>query len=243
MNMGSRFQPMNLGIIDTLKKEFKFSIFSDLIAILSLSDQKRLELEQKARMVVPKGAAGIQYGRSPHIFDAMVTIKAAWESLSRETIQNSWALSTLIPGLDRISEHKECHIVHDMCAMLSCISLNSTYGEISTEIVEWMAIDDNESHILREEIQRDIDELLHAPSLRLDSPTAAIIDPPTPTPWIGDEPFVQMVMSVEDQLGHPRMQTILGDQQVQSTVQALRAVVRQLRRDTLLRKAGRTVEL
>ncbi|KAH9125048.1 hypothetical protein LEN26_001179 [Aphanomyces euteiches] len=242
MNMGSRFQPLNMGIIDALKKEFKNSVFSDLIAVLSLPDAKRLELEQRARSM-PKGTAGLQFGRSPHVYDAMLAIKAAWDSIPREIIQNTWAASTWVPGLDRLGEHKECHIVHDMCAMLSCISLSSTYGEISTEIVEWMAIDDNDSRVLREELQREIDDLLHGPPTSLLNDIPMPLEPALATPWIGDEAFVALVMSVEDHITHPRIQTLMGDAYVQSTVQSLHGMIRQMRRDALLQKSNRTVEL
>ncbi|RHZ41447.1 hypothetical protein DYB31_008053, partial [Aphanomyces astaci] len=182
MNMGSRYQPLNMGIVDALKKEFKNAVFSDLIAVLSLPDSKRLELEQRARSM-PKGSAGLQFGRSPHVYDAMLAIKAAWDAVPRTVIQNTWAASTWVPSLDRLGDHKECHIVHDMCAMLSCISVSSTYGEISTEIVEWMAIDDNDSRVLRDEIQREIDDLLHGPPTSLLNDIPMPVEPTLATPW------------------------------------------------------------
>ncbi|KAF0687390.1 Aste57867_20859 [Aphanomyces stellatus] len=250
MNLGSRFQPLNMGVVDALKKEFKNAVFLDLIAVLSLPDTKRLELEQRARSL-PKGAAGLAFGRSPHVYDAMLAVKAAWDGIPRPVIQNSWAASTWVPGLEVLGEHKECHIVHDMCAMLSCISLSSTYGEISTEIVEWMAIDDNDSRVLSDEIKREVDELLHGPSTRSSPSSSASssllhdmsmpLDPATP--WIGDEAFVAMVMAVEDHITHPRIQTLVGDSYVQSAVQSLHGIIRQMRRDALLQKSNRTVEL
>ncbi|RHY23969.1 hypothetical protein DYB32_009015 [Aphanomyces invadans] len=242
MNMGSRYQPLNMGIVDALKKEFKNSVFSDLIAVLSLPDSKRLELEQRARSM-PKGTAGLQYGRSPHVYDAMLAIKAAWDAVPRTIIQNTWAASTWVPSLDRLGDHKECHIVHDMCAMLSCISLSSTYGEISTEIVEWMAIDDNDSRVLRDEIQREIDDLLHGPPTSLLNDIPMPVEPTLATPWVGDESFVSMVMAVEDHITHPRIQSLMGDTYVQNTVQTLNGIIRQLRRDALLQKSNNTVEL
>ncbi|RHY02159.1 hypothetical protein DYB36_005284 [Aphanomyces astaci] len=242
MNMGSRYQPLNMGIVDALKKEFKNAVFSDLIAVLSLPDSKRLELEQRARSM-PKGSAGLQFGRSPHVYDAMLAIKAAWDAVPRTVIQNTWAASTWVPSLDRLGDHKECHIVHDMCAMLSCISVSSTYGEISTEIVEWMAIDDNDSRVLRDEIQREIDDLLHGPPTSLLNDIPMPVEPTLATPWVGDEAFVAMVMAVEDHLTHPRVQTLMGDASVQSSVQSLHGIIRQMRRDALLQKSNNTVEL
>ena len=78
-----------------LKAEYKNKL-------LSKDDRKRLRittlnLQVMARQL-PPGCAGLDYGSPPHVRDAIVILKEAWDKISSSVISACWVHSALSPG-------------------------------------------------------------------------------------------------------------------------------------------------
>src|SRR5262245_47377163 len=86
-NVTSWKQPMDMGIIHALKKRYKYLYLQDVLNNASLppSDMKTLH---DAGLKPRRGAAGVKYGNPAHLLDAAEYIKAAWTSITEETIKN-----------------------------------------------------------------------------------------------------------------------------------------------------------
>lgn len=82
---------------------------------------------------LPAGCAGLRYGCPPHVGDACLLLKDAWDNLSPSAIVGCWGHSRCLGvaeaaemvsiGRDYQKEvQSEC--IHGMCKVLSCLSLS-----------------------------------------------------------------------------------------------------------------------
>ncbi|KAL5516971.1 hypothetical protein EMCRGX_G002430 [Ephydatia muelleri] len=78
------------GIIAALKVWYK----SSLLARLVETDEDISRLQSLAQQL-PAGSAGLKYGAPPHVRDALVLLKDAWDNISSSTIAACWSLSQL----------------------------------------------------------------------------------------------------------------------------------------------------
>lgn len=85
-------QPLDQGIIRTLKAYYKSGIARSYLHTLENRDVRRAK-GQKMR----RGTAGIEEGFPPTIADAMDQIEASWKKVSATVIQKCWKVADCLP--------------------------------------------------------------------------------------------------------------------------------------------------
>ena len=85
LNVTSIYQPLDQVIIVALKVRHR----SSLLARLVETDEDISRLQSVAQQL-PAGSAGLKYGAPPHVEDALVLLKDAWDNISSSTIAACW---------------------------------------------------------------------------------------------------------------------------------------------------------
>ena len=98
-NLTSKYQPMDQGVIATLKIGYKMLMLKFLLVICDDVDC----FEQFQNTVVPKGCRGLEHGSAPHILDALKLLKMLWEGEFQgrysdpDAIARCWRKSNCLP--------------------------------------------------------------------------------------------------------------------------------------------------
>ena len=88
---------------------------------------------QSLAQQLPAGSAGLKYGAPPHVRDALVLLKDAWDNISSSTIAACWRHSQCLSLLQLndaasssdYNERIETDAVNDMCQQLCSLKLSS----------------------------------------------------------------------------------------------------------------------
>jgi hypothetical protein len=88
-NLTSKYQPMDQGVIATVKLGYKMLMLKFL---LTICDNVAL-YEEYQNMEVPKGCRGLEHGSAPHILDALKLLKILWEGDLQGRYSNSEAIA------------------------------------------------------------------------------------------------------------------------------------------------------
>ncbi|EFX68993.1 hypothetical protein DAPPUDRAFT_114086 [Daphnia pulex] len=126
-NCTSVFQPLDQGIITTLKTLYKREMLSSFVA----SYEKFEELQELAKKA-KQGRKGLQFGHSVHVLDAGRIIKKCWDSLDEKTISACFIHARCLPHLPteisvdgrEYRTQAERRVVRDICTMFSEFSLD-----------------------------------------------------------------------------------------------------------------------
>ena len=87
-NVTSVYQPLDQGVIAVLKAHYKTKLLSRLVETVESYPQLQAMAKQ-----LPAGCAGLDYGSPPHIGDAIVLLKEAWDEISPSIISGCWVHS------------------------------------------------------------------------------------------------------------------------------------------------------
>ncbi|KAF1315100.1 Camp-specific 3', partial [Globisporangium splendens] len=161
-----RFQPMQHGVIRELKRRYKIAVFQEMLSFHEKSDEERYRLLQRA-LKRPQGAAGIAFGRLPHVLDAMRLLSDVWRAIPIELLRNGWVCSSLyaegFPDVKSDSHRPDISddtIVLELRAMLrNARAVDELHG-LSKEIRLWMYADDDSSERMQQELLHDVQRLL-----------------------------------------------------------------------------------
>jgi hypothetical protein len=74
-NLTSKYQPMDQGVIATVKLGYKMLMLKFLLLICDDVET----FEEYQNLEVPKGCRGLEHGSAPHILDALKLIQMLWE--------------------------------------------------------------------------------------------------------------------------------------------------------------------
>lgn len=99
-NLTSKHQPLDQGIIQSVKSKYKSQLLQELDSALDQWD----ELRAKGKAMVA-GAAGIRYGFRPHLEDVCRLLNDAWTALTADTIINCCIKAECLPT----DLHQELH--------------------------------------------------------------------------------------------------------------------------------------
>ena len=127
-NVTALYQPLDQGIIAALKTGYKSRLLEKLVEVVGNFEQLQVLASQ-----LPAGCAGLRYECPPHVGDACLLLKDAWDNLSPSAIVGCWGHSRCLGvaeaaemvsiGRDYQKEvQSEC--IHGMCKVLSCLSLS-----------------------------------------------------------------------------------------------------------------------
>lgn len=162
----AQFQPMQHGVIRELKRRYKISVFQETLNFLEKGDEERYRLLQRA-LKRPQGAAGIAFGRLPHVLDAMGLLGEVWDRIPAALLRDGWVRSCLyaegFPEVKSESHRPEISddtVVLELCAMLRNVkSVDELHG-LPKEIRLWMYADDDSSERMQQELLHDVQRLL-----------------------------------------------------------------------------------
>uniref|UniRef100_K3X045 HTH CENPB-type domain-containing protein n=1 Tax=Globisporangium ultimum (strain ATCC 200006 / CBS 805.95 / DAOM BR144) TaxID=431595 RepID=K3X045_GLOUD len=162
----AQFQPMQHGVIRELKRRYKIAVFQEMLSFYEKSDEERYRLLQRA-LKRPQGAAGIAFGRLPHVLDAMRLLSDVWRAIPIELLRSGWVRSSLyaegFPDVNLDSHHPDISddtIVHELCAMLRKVRAVDELHGLPKEIRLWMYADDDSSERMQQELLHDVQRLL-----------------------------------------------------------------------------------
>ena len=126
-NVTSIYQPLDQGIIATLKAGYKSRVLASLVGTIEGFDQLQVLADQ-----LPTGCAGLKYGRPPHIADAIYLLKEAWNDVSPTVIAACWKHSQCLSAIATSDTMRDGHdycktigqsAVSEMCKNLSSLCL------------------------------------------------------------------------------------------------------------------------
>ena len=63
-NVTSHYQPMDMGIIDALKKRYKYKVFKQMLYFMDLPEEEKARLDAEAARQ-RRGTVALEYGRYP----------------------------------------------------------------------------------------------------------------------------------------------------------------------------------
>lgn len=127
-NTTSVYQPMDAGIIATLKKKYRYRLLEKMFEVYD----DRISLREAAKVAkMQSGTMGLNEGYSPHIADAMDILYEVWKSISPEKVKNCWKKTTLIkfeshPNDDEVISETEAVSVTSLLSKFSELNLSTT---------------------------------------------------------------------------------------------------------------------
>ena len=97
------FQPMDMGVIDTLKAKYKSRLLKKI-----LHDIEERENLRSAAKGMKAGMKELYEGHDPHMLDVTELLKDAWDDVTVRTVARCWRKANILPrGLqaDLVNEH------------------------------------------------------------------------------------------------------------------------------------------
>ncbi|KAI6648197.1 hypothetical protein LOD99_12006 [Oopsacas minuta] len=191
-NCTSWKQPCDMGIIAALKKSPK----------------------RRASERLPKGAAGVVYGKPAHLLDAAFYVKRAWNLISDTSISNSFIKAELGPLTLQGSVDEEVDAMSDVLQRFR--SLNFVIE--GDELNEFMHVDDENNEEYSQAMLDDVNEVLTTIHTENDdsdddsddqSNTSAPIE--NEVIFHGFEQLYRKILEIEDQLLCTDVQAQAGD--------------------------------
>ena len=125
-NVTALYQPLDQGIIAALKAGYKSRLLEKLVEAVGNFEQLQVFATH-----LPAGCPGLHYGCPPHVGDACLLVKNAWDNLSPSTIVGCWGHSRCLGVLEAAEMvcigrdyQKEVQgaCIDEMCKVLSCLT-------------------------------------------------------------------------------------------------------------------------
>ena len=232
-NCTSWKQPCDMGIIAALKKRYKYLYLKDVLDFCDLDESVRIHKTEQGKRL-PRGAAGVAYGKPAHLLDAAHYVKQAWEFISDTTIRNSFNKAQLLtPMAGGVDE--ELNFVPEL--LLSFRALDIAID--NDELDKFMHINDEKNEEYSEALLDDVNAALAAvqsgegadtddeagPSNACDGEivTNSVV-------FHGFDQLYSKVLEVEDQLLCPVLQEEAGDDydKIKTTFESFQQKLRQV---------------
>lgn len=90
-NNDSFRSPMSMGVVECLKREYRYNLLKDI-----LSSFQNRQKQRKESTKMSAGTAGLAEGREPHLLNAMEMLNEAWKGMKESVISVSWIKSGLV---------------------------------------------------------------------------------------------------------------------------------------------------
>lgn len=198
--VATQCQPMHHGVIRELKRKYKITLFQEMVNFLETTDDERYTLIQRA-MEKPLGAAGMSFGKPPHLLDAMVLLKEAWASITRRQLQLSWVKANLLPtefvrSPSRASQEiNDDVLLQELLCMVRNISVVDDPIRLTQELRQWLYADEDTSEKMQQELLHDVQRLLQeeqdddevSTTIRDSNASSAIASATAPAPLMSND--------------------------------------------------------
>ena len=213
-NCTSWKQPCDMGLIAALKKRYKYLYLKDVLDFCDLDESVWIHKTEQGKRL-PRGAAGVAYGKPAHSLDAAHYVKQAWEFISDTSIRNSFNKAQLLtPMAGGVDEEPD--FIPEL--LLSFRALDIAID--NDELDEFMHIDDEKNEEYSEALLEDINTALAAVQSGEDAdtddetgPSNACDGEPISNSVVfhGFDQLYNKVLEIEDQLLCPVLQEQAGD--------------------------------
>ena len=153
-NTTSRLQPLDQGIIYSLKREYRTSLLEHYVDAMT-GDILLLRAEGKKQV---SGKAGLKYGMEPHLLEVSDLLLSKWSGFKRETIINCFLKSGIFPPqhvetLSSLSSkdatHSSAHerdVIKELSQRMSEVNLSTS--NLGKEIDGWYEVDDDPQFLI-----------------------------------------------------------------------------------------------
>ncbi|PXF48393.1 Jerky protein-like [Gracilariopsis chorda] len=131
-NCTSLFQPMDMGVIATLKAKYKSKLLRKILS--TVEDNK--ELRQAAKNMRPS-MKGLDEGHDPHMLEVTELLRSAWESVSSRTVARCWTKADILPRC------MQAEILAAYPASDIATDLNGLETEDAEYVSKWVSIEDD----------------------------------------------------------------------------------------------------
>ncbi|CAI5722753.1 unnamed protein product [Peronospora destructor] len=165
-NSLAQVQALHGAVIHDLKRRYKIGLFQERLGFLETSDEEKRRLIQLAAKK-QLGSAGVAFGRTPHLLDAMSLLDDAWSAIPSSLIRSAWMKSSfggssLLSGSmpEAILEQSDNAIVMELCSMIRNMNLADDINEVAKDMRQWIYVDDDSSEQMQQELLYDIQQLL-----------------------------------------------------------------------------------
>ena len=231
-NCTSWKQPCDIGLIAALKKRYKYLYLKDVLDFCDLDESVRIHKTKQGRRL-PRGAAGVAYGKPAHLLDAAHYVKQAWEFISDTSIRNSLKKAQLLTPMVGVDE--EPNFIPEL--LLTSRALEIPID--SDELDEFLHIDDEKNEEYLEALLDDVNTALAAVQSGEDADTDDEAGPSiacdgelvtNSVVFHGFDQLYSKVLEVEDQLLCPVLQEQAWDDydKLKTTFESFQQKLRQV---------------
>ena len=188
-NTTSRLQPLDQGIIYSLKRDYRTRLLEHYVDAMT-GDFLALRAEGKKQI---PGKAGLKYGLEPHLLDVSDILLSEWSGFKAETIINCFRKSGILPSkhmetLSTLSSKDSTHscaherdVIKELSRRMAEINLSSS--SLHSEISYWYDMDDDPTSLLEYSASLPKPTVVTSttPATTTTDPIPAATSPTTPT--------------------------------------------------------------
>ena len=129
-NCTSVHQPMDQGIIATLKRKYKSKMLHAMVKNLEKYDELRAVGES-----ISAGVRGLNHAYPPNLLDAATIAHEVWESIDQTTLVNCWLKADILPvchveNFETYRRPLDLPAVEELSSLLQHVTINS---QLSTQ--------------------------------------------------------------------------------------------------------------
>ncbi|KAL2621899.1 hypothetical protein R1flu_002104 [Riccia fluitans] len=151
-----------MGIIAAVKKWYKYLLIKEIIYYHDAPEIVKEQLSAAASRM-KRGAAGVAFGKPPHLLDAANLINIAWNELSAQSLQNCFKKADIISSFCNIHEiNSDSNDLDELVDLLqNCSILNNTNDlDICKEVQKCLDDDNDQSNFCKSALIKEIEKAM-----------------------------------------------------------------------------------
>ncbi|KAL2632800.1 hypothetical protein R1flu_004279 [Riccia fluitans] len=153
---------MDMGIIAAIKKRYKYLLIKEIISYHDAPETIKEQLSTAA-VRMKCGAAGVAFGKPPHLLDVANLINIAWSEMSAQSLQNCFKKADIISSFYDIHEiNFDSNDLYELVDLLqNCSILNETNDlDIQEEVQKCLYDDNDQSNFCKSALIEEIEETM-----------------------------------------------------------------------------------
>lgn len=161
-NVTSWKQPMDMGIIAAVKKRYKYLLIKEIISYHDSPETVKEQLSAAASRM-RRGAAGVAFGKPPHLLDAANLVNIAWNEMSPQSLQNCFKKADIIARFRDIPEIESAsHDLDNLVDLLQNCSILSNINDLNIREEMQKCLDDDcdQSDFCKTALVEEIEETM-----------------------------------------------------------------------------------
>ena len=224
---------MRHGYYCGIEEEIQYLYLKDVLNFCDLDESVRIHKTEQGKRL-PRGAAGVAYGKPAHLLYAAHYVKQAWEFISDTSIRNSFNKAQLLtPMAGGVDE--EPNFIPELLLRFRALDIAIDNDKLD----EFMHIDDEKNEEYSDALLDDVNTALAAVQYGEDADTDDEAGPSNAydgelvtnsVVFHGFDQLYSKVLEVEDQLLCPVLQEQAGDNydKIKTTFESFQQKLRQV---------------